>query len=409
MHRARIVCALIGVLLGTLPAAAPGADAADDARAVAAQLAALARTYKLEIVTSGERFPVQSTHGIIGGADASEEQVAAYRPLLLEALARYPVAFLRQTGLRRFVLCKDLSFAGQARYAVPDFPHDTMYLHVERPASFQVDPSGSFVRYLQKVFHHELFHLIDWKDDGLLYEDRGWAALNPATFRYGTGGKDMRDDPTVSLISHDVSGFLNAYSTAGVEEDKAEVFANLMVNSAELTERVRTDEIIARKVAALVTRLDVWSEAAAELFAGVIPLRSGALTLAPLRVLQEGREVSSPTLDAARKAGRPILLYVGRRAWRPDKKAAAVQARASTRFETDVLSSPRVADACQGWTLLYLEAGASDAAKFARKLGAKQAPAVFLWRPEVAHPVRLGGKLEASALVRALAAGEEPK
>ena len=32
--------------------------------------------------------------------------------------------------------------------------------------------------YLRKVIHHEFFHVIDYCDDGLLYEDDGWKSLN---------------------------------------------------------------------------------------------------------------------------------------------------------------------------------------------------------------------------------------
>jgi len=61
--------------------------------------------------------------------------------------------------------------------------------------------------------------LIDYHDDGAVYHDRQWAALNPP-------------------------GFLNHYSTTGVEEDKAEMFANLIVDPAHVSRRTKKDRVL---------------------------------------------------------------------------------------------------------------------------------------------------------------------
>ena len=70
------------------------------------------------------------------------------------------------------------------------------------------------------MFHHELFHLVDWKDDGVLYGDVEWAKLKPSSFRYGDGGVNMQNDSSLSLVTDKFPGFVTRYSTAGVEEDK---------------------------------------------------------------------------------------------------------------------------------------------------------------------------------------------
>ena len=50
------------------------------------------------------------------------------------------------------------------------------------------------------------------------------------------------------MLNKDQPGFLNRYATTGVEEDKAEVFAHLIVNRQMLDERVKTDTILADKL-----------------------------------------------------------------------------------------------------------------------------------------------------------------
>jgi hypothetical protein len=102
--------------------------------------------------------------------------------------------------------------------------------------------------YTRLVIHHEFFHIVDWRDDGILYGDERWAALNPKTFKYGSGGKNAQDDNTGSIPNEDNPGFLNRYSTTGVEEDKAEVFAYMIVHDKMIQERAKRDPVLKSKV-----------------------------------------------------------------------------------------------------------------------------------------------------------------
>ena len=70
-----------------------------------------------------------------------------------------------------------------------------------------------------------------------------WHCLNPPGFRYGDGGAQDRDG-TATISPHsevDIgvgTAFLNRYSMAAIEEDKAEVYAGLMRHSAALLKYV---------------------------------------------------------------------------------------------------------------------------------------------------------------------------
>jgi hypothetical protein len=103
-------------------------------------------------------------------------------------------------------------------------------------------------RYVRKVIHHEFFHIIDLRDDGKLYEDDRWAKLNPPDFKYGPGGAKLQDDPSVTTTGQDAPGFLNRYAAAGVEEDKAEVFAHLIVEPKMMADRAKKDKYMRAKV-----------------------------------------------------------------------------------------------------------------------------------------------------------------
>ena len=77
-----------------------------------------------------------------------------------------------------------------------------------------------------------------------------WARLNPATFRYGNGGVVIQGDDFSSLATDRV-GFLTKYVTSGIEEDKAEMFAHMMIEFAVVAERASTDQVVQRKLTAM--------------------------------------------------------------------------------------------------------------------------------------------------------------
>ena len=208
-----------------------------------AELARISKKFGVDIVAAKPVFPVKSWYGRITGKPADAAEIDRYAPLFMREFDLYPADLVRRARLKRVVLCKALCFAGQLRAAIPDFEHNTLYLDVVR--------GGRNPLYLCKVLHHEFFHIIDYRDDGHLYEDARWSSLNRLGFKYGTGGKNAQKISTASLLTDKFPGFLNYYSTTGVEEDKAELFANLVVNSAYVEGRAKTDQVIKKKVQAL--------------------------------------------------------------------------------------------------------------------------------------------------------------
>jgi hypothetical protein len=204
-----------------------------------AGLAGVAKKYSIRVVSRNERFPVKTTYGPIAGQAAASKDLASYAPVLATEFSVYPAEFVKKTGLERIVLCQGLAFNGQRRTAIPDFEHNTLYLDVARGRY-----SDSYTR---KVIHHEFYHIVDLKDDGNLYQDKEWEKLNAPGFKYGAGGRALQDDSTVSLINDARPGFLNKYSTSGVEEDKAEIFANMVVNYQAVAERGQRDKVVAAK------------------------------------------------------------------------------------------------------------------------------------------------------------------
>jgi len=204
------------------------------------QLEKIARDYKIEIVARDPAFPVKTRHGPIDGKMVAGTELEKYIGLFSTEFTLYPPELMQRSQLKRVVICTDLSFDGQRRNAIPDFEHDTLYLDASR---------GTFDKtYLRKVIHHEFFHIIDYRDDGKVYQDDRWAELNPGDFRYGRGGHAVQNMAQTSVLTDKYPGFLNHYSTTGVEEDKAELFANLIVDPAYVERRTTSDRVIHAKV-----------------------------------------------------------------------------------------------------------------------------------------------------------------
>jgi hypothetical protein len=210
-------------------------------------LTEMARRDAIEIVTLDPQFPIATTYGKIAGRAAAGDEIDRYSVLFLREFSLYPPSLIKRCGLKRIVLCKELAFDGQLRGAIPDFEHDTLSLDVLR--------GGYDPLYLCKVLHHEFFHIIDYRDDGHVYEDKEWAALNPPGFKYGTGGKNAQHVASARELTEKFPGFLNYYATTGVEEDKAEVFANLIVDPAYVAKRAKADRVLGAKVHAIKNAL----------------------------------------------------------------------------------------------------------------------------------------------------------
>lgn len=205
----------------------------------------------IELVTDpSDLYPLKTHWGPITGKTAPEKDLKRYMDLVAAELRKYPAEFVKKIKIKKIILADDLKFDGQKRAAIPDFEHE--YLHL--------DPrEGNYNKvYQQTVVHHEIFHIIDLLDDKELYEDKEWKKLNEAGFKYGDGGKNARGSDQWPL-DDTLVGFLNKYSQSGVEEDKAEIYSNLMVRTKTVYARAEKDKILAKKVERMKKLLKTFS------------------------------------------------------------------------------------------------------------------------------------------------------
>lgn len=182
----------------------------------------------------------------VEGNLATPAAMEKYAPLWIKEWSRYSPGVIAKAKVAKIVFCEKLTLNGQPRAAVPAFDLKTMYF----------DPAlGSYAPdYQRSVIHHEFFHMMDYRM-GKMRIDPEWSALNPKGFKYGTGGEKMRTSGVGNLTT-EIPGFLTPYGTSAIEEDKAELFAHLIVNTKFVVDQASKDAVLASKIALLKKRLE---------------------------------------------------------------------------------------------------------------------------------------------------------
>lgn len=165
-----------------------------------------------------------------------------YLRVFAEEFNKYPPAFVKSCGVDTIVFTKDMTVNGQQRNAIPDSEARRLYFD-----PFGGDHSENYQRH---VVHHEYFHVADHiLNAAAVVADPNWASLNDPKFSYGGGGHTARGGDQGGATNRE-PGFWNRYSTSGIEEDKAEIFACLLIPSEMnlLEQRCRQDAILDAKV-----------------------------------------------------------------------------------------------------------------------------------------------------------------
>lgn len=167
-----------------------------------------------------------ATWDLVTEKDVTElEKMTRY---LNDEWVKYPKDFVKKSKLQHIFLVKKLYVDNmQYRAATPDPYYDqAVYYDI---GSDYLDSEGG--DYMRNVIHHEYGHLVEYNVYGsFAWNDTTWAACNIKPFTYGGGGYLAYSNAEFANTKHAVDGFVTGYGTYGIEEDKAEVFAELMTN-----------------------------------------------------------------------------------------------------------------------------------------------------------------------------------
>jgi hypothetical protein len=229
-----LVNSLVVLLLSALLAAA-GLGAATW-RAERAVLA-VSRAQGVQVIWSEpESWRLADGTVLAHGSRVTWPRLIDYGPVFAEELSVYPRGLLERLGIHQCLLACDLRDEGEQMLGGRALGRDRIILNAD----------GSDVPHYasSNAIHHELFHLIDrWG----YFRDKEWEAGS----RYYA--KDEPRGPWNALSP--VPGFIDNYSRSNPGEDKAQVYANLIIRYRSLAILAGKDPVLARKVALMKARL----------------------------------------------------------------------------------------------------------------------------------------------------------
>jgi hypothetical protein len=169
------------------------------------------------------------------GAMSRDESRSAGN-IVTTALSKLPDAALGKLRLRYVILCSRAMAAGQRIGGIPVPPLDLLMLDVGASATNSLA--------LQHVFLHELYHLIEYRFN--TYQDTEWQRWFGAGYANSYSGRMQQ-----SAIGSGKRGFLNGYAETYPHEERAELFAAVVLNPAALAAHINATNDAALKEKAL--------------------------------------------------------------------------------------------------------------------------------------------------------------
>jgi hypothetical protein len=174
--------------------------------------------------------------------DARDNQTLKKAVLLfVQEISLYPKDFFRYSD------CQDIYFVQKLFYKQK--PVDGLFSGGSNYIFYDYRRSGDNTQKVRHNIHHELYHLIGskhpfWKEHG-----PEWEALNRTGFSYNPQYSPHERNP-LNFYAPPEPGFVTDYAMASAEEDRAEVFACMMLpKQLRLIEQwAQKDRILFRKI-----------------------------------------------------------------------------------------------------------------------------------------------------------------
>ena len=200
------------------------------------ELNLLFKKLNLKLIIPNKPFKYKSFTYTLEGNPATLEDLDNYIPILLMELSIYPKSFIKKSKIKKIIILNNIQLTkinlSQDRSGFPEYNDTKSLILSSKERNFA---------YIRIVFHHEIFHFIDWIDDYSFKDDK-FEKLNIKNFSYGNGGENERE---WIKLDKSLKGFINHYSTSALEEDKAEIYQYLIGCPDEALNN--KDEIVMKK------------------------------------------------------------------------------------------------------------------------------------------------------------------
>ena len=198
---------------------------------------ALFKRFKIKYKIPSSKFKIKTFSYKIESNPCENEDLDMFIPLFFLEFLIYPKSFIKNSKIKQIIFVHDIQFTtpfySQERAGCPEYQQTKSLILAAAERNFL---------YIRIVMHHEFFHYVDWIDDNS-YEDEIFEKLNEPNFKYGNGGEFERE---WIKLDKGTKGFINHYSTTGLEEDRAEIYQYLIGDPDEALNN--KDEIVRKKV-----------------------------------------------------------------------------------------------------------------------------------------------------------------
>lgn len=237
MTRIALACAALAAILGGAPAAAQPTES-EAARATEFDGLRLLGTQdpdrrlsRLGIYMAYVTSDTRPSDGMYLCGGMSRDEALSAATTVSSALQNLPDAVLSRLRLKYVVLCSQALAAGQSIGGIPVPPLDLLMLSA-------AGDSGS----LQHRTLHELYHLLEYRSGGI--GDADWSSQFGAGYSNRYPGL-LRKAP----LGSGKPGFVSAYGETHPHEDRAELFAYLVLSPREVADLIRRtgDSVLRQK------------------------------------------------------------------------------------------------------------------------------------------------------------------
>jgi hypothetical protein len=199
----------------------------------------------VELKIHTETFLRDKTFPDLTATTPTGHDIWFYTKYILHEFYIYPASLFKRIGLKKIVLVANLRYlSNNAKMGgTMNATDGILYL----------DCKMNSVSHQSHTVHHELFHMMDSAMLPDMRNDKAWESFSNG-IQYGSGGINNLESASHMHSSVDIPGFLNLYSLTAVEEDKAEIYASLIMHTRGMLEH--RDEIIRAKSREIIKRVN---------------------------------------------------------------------------------------------------------------------------------------------------------
>ncbi len=207
------------------------------------------RKYKINVIYQGIP-PMTSSKYLYQEASPEDlPQLFDYVKIFYEELLKYPKTFFIDKDIRSIVFVKKLFFNAK--------PAEGLFSYNDKRIFFDFLRNGGNVLSKRHSIHHEFYHMMDVMQPG--WRNPLWDTFNEPEFVYGE--ESLRNIEQgrgkTYKIFRERQGFITPYSMKSAEEDKAEIYACLMIQSQNhiLNRWIKEDPILRKKTEYIKSRI----------------------------------------------------------------------------------------------------------------------------------------------------------